>query len=88
MDGKFFFCRENTFKMNGEMLDSGINDNNNFVPSFLGSLCEIVGDCFHQCLGISLQEQIPLPKSITCDFTHTMTSKKMACSYYCLLFKN
>ena len=56
-----------------------INDNNNFAPSI-----------FSHCVNLSVivldlrsLRKTPRSKTITFRF-HTMTSKKMVCSYYCL----
>ena len=65
-----------------------INDNNNFAPSIFWSLCEFVSDCFgprYFSSGATLpHRKVPRSKTITSEF-HTMTSKKMVPSYYCLI---
>ena len=73
-----------------------INDNNNFAPSLFRSLCEFVGDCFgprYFSSGAALPQNFSsgaaLPQKNTSVQNnhlrfHTMTSKKMVRSYYCL----
>ena len=75
----FVFFSKNTHKTHKIVKVAVINDNNNFAPSLFRSLCEFVGDCF----GPRFFSSGPRPKTITSDF-HTMTSKKMVRSYYCL----
>ena len=63
-----------------------INDNNNFAPSIFWSLCEFVGDCFgpwYFSSGITLPQKNTSVQNNHLRF-HTMTSKKMVHSYYCL----
>ena len=63
-----------------------INDNNNFAPSVFRSLCEFVGDCFgpgYFSSGATLPQKNTLVQNNHLRF-HTMTSKKMVRSYYCL----
>ena len=63
-----------------------INDNNNFVPSIFRSLCEFVGDCFgprYFSSGAKLPQKNTSVQNNHLRF-HTMTSKKMVRSYYCL----
>ena len=80
------FCQKNTHKTHDIVKVAVINDNNNFVPSLFRSLCEFVGDCFgprYFSSGAALPQ-----KNITVQNNHlrfhTMTSKKMVRSYYCL----
>ena len=56
-----------------------INDNNNFAPSIFRSMCEFVRDCF----GPTLPQENTSVQNNHLRF-HTMTSKKMVRSYYCL----
>ena len=63
-----------------------INDNNNFAPSIFRSLCEFVGDCFgprYFSSGATLPQKNTSVQNNHLRF-HTMTSKKMVRSYYCL----
>ena len=63
-----------------------INDNNNFAPSIFQSLCEFVGGCFgprYFSLGATLPQKNTSVQNNHLRF-HTMTSKKMVRSYYCL----
>ena len=63
-----------------------INDNNNFAPSFYRSMCEFVGDCFgprYFSSGATLPQKHTSVQNNHLRF-HTMTSKKMVRSYYCL----
>ena len=63
-----------------------INDNNNFAPSLFRSLWEFVGDCFgprYFSLGAALPQKNTSVQNNHLRF-HTMTSKKMVHSYYCL----
>ena len=64
-----------------------INDNNNFAPSLFRSLCEFVGDCFgprYFSSGAALPQKNTSVQNNHLRF-HTMTSKKMVRSYYCLI---
>ena len=63
-----------------------INDNNNFAPSIFRSLCKFVGDCFGPWY---FSSAATLPQKNTSVQNnhfrfHTMTSKKMVRSYYCV----
>ena len=63
-----------------------INDNNNFAPSLFRSLCEFFGDCFgprYFSSGAALPQKNTSVQNNHLRF-HTMTSKKMVRSYYCL----
>ena len=63
-----------------------INDNNNFAPYIFQSLCEFVGDCFgprYFSSGATLPQKNTSVQNNHLRF-HTMTSKKMVRSYYCL----
>ena len=64
-----------------------INDNNNFAPYLFRSLCEFVGDCFgprYFSSGDTLPQQNTSVQNNHLRF-HTMTSKKMVHTYYCLI---
>ena len=64
-----------------------ISDNNNFAPSVFRSLCEFVGDCFgprYFSLGATFPQKYTSVQNIHLRF-HTITSKKMVRSYYCLI---
>ena len=63
-----------------------INDNNNFAPPFFRSLCAFVGHCFgprYFSSGATLPQKNTSVQHNHLRF-HTMTSKKMVRSYYCL----
>ena len=61
-----------------------INDNNNFTPSIFRSLCEFVGfGPQYFSLGATLPQKNTSVQNNHLRF-HTMTSKKMVRSYYCL----
>ena len=63
-----------------------INDNNNFAPSIFRSLCEFVSDCFgplYCSSGATLPQKETSVQNNHLRF-HTITSKKMVRSYYCL----
>ena len=63
-----------------------INDNNNFAPSVFLPLCELVGDCFgprYFSSGATLPQKNTMVQNNHLRF-HTMTSKEMVRSYYCL----
>ena len=76
------FCQKNTHKTHEIVNGAVIDDNNNFAPSFFRSLCEFVGDCFGPPYSSSGDA---LPQKNTSVRFHTMTSKKMVRSYYCLI---
>ena len=80
------FCQKNTHKTHKIVKVAVINDNNNFAPSLFWSLCEFVGDCFRP-LYFSSGAALP-QKNTSVQYNHlrfhTMTSKKMVRSYYCL----
>ena len=59
-----------------------INGNNNFAPSIFRSLCEFVGDCFGP--RYFSEGAYTAVQNNHLRF-HTMTSKKMVRSYYCLI---
>ena len=65
------------------------NQNNNFTPSLLKlfrSLYEFISDCFgprYFSSGAALPQKNTSVQNNHLRF-HTMTSKKMVCSYYCL----
>ena len=69
----FMFLLQKSHKTRGIVKIAVINDNNNFAPSIIRSLCEFVGDCFGPRY-FSSGAQIPRPKTITSEF-HTMASK-------------
>ena len=67
-----------------------INDNDNFAPSVFRSLCEFVGDCFgprYFSSGATLPQKNTSVQNNHLRF-HTMTSRKMVRSYYCLIEKH
>ena len=81
-----YFCQKNTHKTHEIVKVAVINDNNNFAPSFFRSLCEFVGDCFgprYFSSGAALPQKNTSVQNNHLRF-HTMTSKKMLRSYYCL----
>ena len=60
---------------------------NNFAPSLFRSLCEFIGDCFgprYFSSGAALPQKNTSIQNNHLRF-HTMTSKKMVRSYYCLI---
>ena len=80
------FVKKNTHKTHKIVKVAVINDNNNFAPSLFWSLCEFVGDCFgpqYFSSGAALPQKNISVQNNHPRF-HTMTSKKMVCSYYCL----
>ena len=80
------FCQKNTHKTHKIVKVAVINDNNNFAPSLFRSLCEFVGDCFgprYFSSGAALPQKNTSVQNNHLRF-HTMTSKKMVRSYYCL----
>ena len=80
------FCQKNTHKTHEIVKVAVINDNNNFAPSLFRSLCEFVGDCFgprYFSSGAALPQKNTSVQNNHLRF-HTMTSKKMVRSYYCL----
>ena len=80
------FCQKNTHKTHKIIKVAVINDNNNFAPSLFRSLCEFVGDCFgprYFSSGAGLPQENTSVQTNHLRF-HTMTSKKMVRSYYCL----
>ena len=80
------FCQKNTHKTHKIVKVAVINDNNNFAPSLFRSLCAFVGDCFgprYFSLGAVLPQKNTSVQNNHLRF-HTMTSKKMVRSYYCL----
>ena len=82
----FVFLSKNTHKTHKIVKVAVINDNNNFAPSLFRSLCEFVGDCFgprYFSSGAALPQKNTLVQNNHLWF-HTMTSKKMVRSYYCL----
>ena len=84
------FCQKNTHKTHEIVKVAVINDNNNFAPSLFRSLCEFVGDCFgprYFSSGAALPHKNTSVQNNHLRF-HTMTSKKMVRSYYCLSNKN
>ena len=63
-----------------------INDNDNFAPSIFWSSWEFVGNCFGP---LCFSSRATLPQKNTSVQNnplqfHTMTTKKMVRSYYCL----
>ena len=63
-----------------------IKDINNFAPSIFRSVCEFVGDCFgpqYFSSGATLPQKNTWVQNNHLRF-HTITSKKMVHSYYCL----
>ena len=85
------FCQKNTHKTHEIVKVAVINDNYNFAPSFFRSLCEFFGDCFgprYFSSGPALPQKNTSVQNNHLRI-HTMTSKKMVRSYYCLnIFKN
>ena len=82
-----FLSKKNTHKTHEIVKVAVINDNNNFPPSLFRSLCEIVGDCFgprYFSSGAALPQKNTSVQNNHLRF-HTMTSKKMVRSYYCLI---
>ena len=82
----FVFLSKNTHKTHKIVKVAVINDNNNFAPSLFRSLCEFVGDCFgprYFSSGAALPQKNTSVQNNHLRF-HTMTSKKMVRSYYCL----
>ena len=82
----FVFLSKNTHKTHKIVKVAVINDNNNFAPSLFRSLCEFVGDCFgppYFSSGAALPQKNTSVQNNNLRF-HTMTSKKMVRSYYCL----
>ena len=82
----FVFLSKNTHKTHEIVKVAVINDNNNFAPSLFRSLCEFVGDCFgprYFSPGTALPQKNTSVQNNHLRF-HTMTSKKMVRSYYCL----
>ena len=80
------FCQKNTHKTHKIVKVAVINDNNNFAPSLFRSVCEFVGDCFgprYFSSGAALPQKNTSVQNNHLRF-HTMTSKKMVRSYYCL----
>ena len=80
------FCQKNTHKTHKMVKVAVINDNNNFAPSLFRSLCEFIGDCFgprYFSSGAALPQKNTSVQNNHLRF-HTMTSKKMVRSYYCL----
>ena len=85
-DKKCCFRQKNTHKTHKIVKVAVINDNNNFAPSSFRSLCEFVDDCFGPRY---FSSRAALPQKNTSVQNnrlrfHTMTSKKMVRSYYCL----
>ena len=83
----FVFLSKNTHKTLEIVKVAVINDNNNFAPSLFWSLCEFVGDCFgprYFSSGAALPQKNTSVQNNHLRF-HTMTSKKMVRSYYCLI---
>ena len=81
------FCQKNTHKTHEIVKVAVINDNNNFAPSLFRSLCEFVCDCFgprYFSSGAALPQKNTSVQNNHLRF-HTMTSKKMVRSYYCLI---
>ena len=81
------FCQKNTHKTHKIVKVAVISDNNNFAPSLFRSLCEFVGDCFgprYFSSGAALPQKNTEVQNNHLRF-HTMTSKKMVRSYYCLI---
>ena len=82
----FVFLSKNTHKTHKIVKVAVINDNNNFAPSLFRSLCKFVGDCFgprYFSSGAALPQKNTSVQNNHLRF-HTMTSKKMVRSYYCL----
>ena len=82
------FCQKNTHKTHEIVKVAVINDNNNFAPSLFRSLCEFVGVCFgprYFSSGAALPQKNTSVQNNHLRF-HTMTSKKMVRSYYCLIY--
>ena len=82
----FVFLSQNTHKTHEIVKVAVINDNNNFAPSLFRSLCEIGGDCFgprYFSSGAALPQKNTSVQNNHLRF-HSMTSKKMVRSYYCL----
>ena len=80
------FCQKNTHKTHKIVKVVVINDNNNFAPSLFRSLCEFVVDCLgprYFSSGAALPQKNTSVQNNHLRF-HTMTSKKMVRSYYCL----
>ena len=83
------FLSKNTHKTHNIVKVAVINDNNNFAPSIFRSLCEFVSDCFgprYFSSGAALPQKNTLVQNNHLRI-HTMTSKKMVRSYYCLISK-
>ena len=81
------FCQNNIQKAHEIVKVAVINDNNNFAPSLFRSLCEFVGDCFgprYFSSGAALPQKNTSVQNNHLRF-HTMTSKMMVRSYYCLI---
>ena len=82
----FVLLSKNTHKTHKIVKVAVINDNNNFAPSLFRSLCEFVSDCFgprYFSSGAALAQKNTSVQNNHLRF-HTMTSKKMVRSYYCL----
>ena len=80
------FVKKNTHKTHKIVKVAVINDNNNFAPSLFRSLCEFVGDWFgprYFSSGAALPQKNTSVQNNHLRF-HTMTSKTMVPSYYCL----
>ena len=85
----FVFLSKNPHKTHKIVKVAVINDNNNFAPSLFRSLCEFVGDCFEPqyfSSGAALPQKNTSVQNNHLRF-HTMTSKKMVQSYYCLIIQ-
>ena len=83
----FVLLSKNTHKTDKLVKVAVINDNNNFAPSLFRSLYEFVGDCFgprYFSSGAALPQKNTSVQNNHLRF-HTMTSKKMVRSYYCLI---
>ena len=82
----FVLLSKNTHNTHEIVKVAVINDNNNFAPSLFRSLREFVGDCFgprYFSSGAALPQKNTSVQNNHLRF-HTMTSKKMVRSYYCL----
>ena len=80
------FVKKNTHKTHEMVKVAVINDNNNFAPSLFRSLFEFVCDCFgprYSSSGAALPQKNTSVQNNHLLF-HSMTSKKMVRSYYCL----
>ena len=73
------FCQKNTRKTHEIVKVAVFNDNNNFAPFLLRSLCEFAGDCFgprYFSSGAALPQKNTSVQNNHLRF-YTMTSKKI-----------